>query len=78
MPDLELILQRLVEHKVRFVLVGGYAAIVHGATSFTQDTDVCCAFTPANLKRLLDAVRDREVLLQLRAIREKARVVRQK
>ena len=58
MPDLELVLQRLIEYDVRFVLVGGYAAVVHGVTCFTQDTDVCCAFTPINLKRLYNAVRD--------------------
>jgi len=43
MPDLELLLARLVEFRVRFVVVGGYAAAAHGVTLVTQDIDVCCS-----------------------------------
>jgi predicted nucleotidyltransferase len=39
-----------------FVVVGGVAAIAHGATRSTRDLDVVAPFTPANLQRLLDAL----------------------
>jgi hypothetical protein len=52
MPDLENLLQRLMEHRFEFVIVGGYAAVAHGATMVTQDLDLCAPFTPANLGRL--------------------------
>ena len=52
MPDIENLLQRLVEFKCEFVIVGGYAAVAHGATLVTQDLDLCSPFTPVNLRRI--------------------------
>ena len=52
------LLARLVKAEVRFVLIGGYACIVHGGTLSTLDVDVCCDFTPDNLLRLQQAVDD--------------------
>lgn len=52
MSDLLAILERLLRHQVEFVLVGGQAAIVHGATLVTRDVDVCMAFNADNLARL--------------------------
>ena len=43
---------------VEFVLVGGYAAVAHGATLVTQDVDVCCRFTRENLFRLQTVLAD--------------------
>jgi hypothetical protein len=37
---------------VEFVLVGGYAAVAHGASLVTQDVDICCRFSKENLFRL--------------------------
>jgi hypothetical protein len=50
--DLLAILERLLQQQVEFVLVGGQAAIAHGATLVTRDVDVCMSFAPANLARL--------------------------
>jgi hypothetical protein len=36
-PEIESLLKRLVRGKVEFVIVGGYAAVVHGVTLLTQD-----------------------------------------
>lgn len=58
MSDLEALLKRLVEHRVEFVIVGGYAAVVHGVTLVTQDVDACCRFSPKNLLCLQEAVAD--------------------
>jgi len=40
MAELERILERLVRHEVECVLVGGYAAMVHGVSLVTRDIDV--------------------------------------
>ena len=37
----------LAEHDVRFVLIGGYAAVLHGSAAFTTDADIC----PARITR---------------------------
>jgi len=50
------LLTRLVETKVDFVLVGGFAGVVHGCSCVTQDIDVCCDFSPENLLALQKAV----------------------
>ncbi|MGD0262394.1 MAG: hypothetical protein ABSD29_21735 [Verrucomicrobiota bacterium] len=58
MPDLESLLERLVRNRVAFVVVGGFAAVAHGVSLLTEDVDVCCRFTPANLLKLQAAVID--------------------
>lgn len=58
MQQLDKILERLVECKVEFVLVGGLAAMVHSAPVMTEDVDICLSFTRENLDRLVEAVRD--------------------
>ncbi|MEN8126225.1 MAG: nucleotidyltransferase [Planctomycetota bacterium] len=52
------LLARLVKHDVHFVLIGGYACIVHGGTLTTEDIDICCDFSPENLLRLQQALDD--------------------
>jgi len=52
------LLQRLALGGVDFVIVGGYAGVVHGCTYVTQDVDVCCDFSPANLLALQEALRE--------------------
>ena len=56
MPDFESLLNRLIQSKVEFVIVGGFAAVAHGVSLPTQDIDVCCRFTPENLLRLQEAL----------------------
>ena len=58
MPDLESLLDRLVRNRVAFVVVGGFAAVAHGVSLLTEDVDVCCRFTPANLLKLPAALAD--------------------
>lgn len=50
------LLERLVKANVEFVIVGGFAGVVHGCTYVTQDIDICCDFLPANLLRLQKAL----------------------
>ena len=58
MNDLESLLKRLVDHRVEFVIVGGYAAVAHGVSLVTRYVDVCCRFTPKNLLHLQEAIAD--------------------
>jgi hypothetical protein len=48
--------RRLVEVQVEFVLIGGFAAVAHGATLVTRDVHICCRFGEPNLKRIQHAL----------------------
>lgn len=52
------LLNRLHDAGVEFVLVGGFAGVVHGCSLVTQDIDICCDFGSENLFRLQKAVTD--------------------
>ena len=52
MADLAQLLTRLIEHQFEFVIVGGYAALGHGATYMTFDVDVCAPCEMADLENL--------------------------
>lgn len=61
--DPERIVQVLDAHGVRYVLVGGLAATLHGSPAVTYDVDVAAQQTVANLERLAGA------LVELGAVR---------
>jgi hypothetical protein len=48
----------LVRHQVRFVLIGGYAAIARGSPFLTGDIDICYSRDDENLERLAAALRE--------------------
>ena len=48
----------LIDHRVRFVLVGGHAVAGHGEPRLTEDLDVFVEPTLANAKRLREALVD--------------------
>jgi hypothetical protein len=50
-------LSALAEKEVRFVLIGGMAAVLHGDVGVTVDLDVVPEREAANLKRLAQALR---------------------
>jgi predicted nucleotidyltransferase len=54
--DLERLLQALDRHGVDFVVVGGLAAIAHGARRTTLDVDLVPRPGPQNFERLVEAV----------------------
>ena len=58
MTDLLALLEKLQNHQVDFVVVGGFAAVSYGTTILTQDVDVCCDFCVENLMRLFTALKD--------------------
>jgi hypothetical protein len=60
MPDPDFdplaILRILEEHGVAYVLIGGFAATVHGSPLRTDDADICAADDDENLERLAAAL----------------------
>ncbi len=52
----EAVIRLLGRHEVRWVLIGGLAAITHGAPLVTQDVDICYARDEENLERLAAAL----------------------
>jgi len=42
----------LARHRVRYVVIGGFAVIAHGAIRTTEDLDICPDPDPENLRRL--------------------------
>lgn len=52
------ILEVLERHRVQYVVIGGYAAVLHGAQRPTEDIDVVPATTHVNLGRLAEALRE--------------------
>ncbi len=57
MTDFGALVKALNEGDVDFVIVGGLAAAVHGSARLTQDVDCVYSRTPANLERLVAALR---------------------
>jgi hypothetical protein len=52
----ERVIRLLGSHRVRYLLIGGLAAIAHGAPLITQDVDICYARDEENLERLASAL----------------------
>ena len=51
-------LMALVKHKVKFLLIGGYAVVYHGYRRTTGDMDIWLALGEENKKNLLQAFRE--------------------
>ncbi len=58
MAILSQLLQRLCDADIDFVIVGGFAALLHGSTLVTRDLDVCAVLSQQELAKLRDALRD--------------------
>src|SRR5271169_1105142 len=52
------ILACLDRHGVRYVLIGGLAAVLHGSPLTTTDADICPEHEPGNLDRLAAALKE--------------------
>lgn len=57
-------LEALTDNDVRFVLIGGLAANLHGSPSVTTDLDICYARDVTNLERLVHALRELRATLR--------------
>jgi hypothetical protein len=52
------LLQRLADADIDFVVVGGFAALIHGSTLVTRDLDVCAVLSHEDVEKLRGALRD--------------------
>ena len=71
------LLERLVNAGVDFVIVGGFAGVVHGCTYVTQDIDICCDFSAANLLALQRAISDLDPVHRMTPNRKKFQLTEQ-
>jgi hypothetical protein len=56
--NLNNLLKLLLESEIDFVLIGGFAGVVHGSTQVTRDLDICAFVTPAQIEKLRAALKD--------------------
>ncbi|MBN1787030.1 MAG: hypothetical protein JW806_01395 [Sedimentisphaerales bacterium] len=56
--DFFILLQKLAQNNVEFVLIGGFAGITHGCNYVTQDIDICLDFDKQNLLKMQKALAD--------------------
>jgi len=71
------LLERLAKAGVDFVIVGGFAGVVHGCTYVTQDVDICCDFSAANLLALQKALFDLDPVHRMTPGRKKLQLTGQ-
>lgn len=58
MIDINRLLQRLCDADIDFVIVGGFAATLHGSSLVTRDLDVCAILSSESVQKLRDVLRD--------------------
>jgi hypothetical protein len=70
--DLDALVQALLGAGVEFIVVGGAAAVLHGAPITTQDLDIVHRRTPDNVRRLADLLTKLDATLRGRDLRPSA------
>jgi predicted nucleotidyltransferase len=63
-PNFREILPLLVKYNVRFIVIGGGAAIAHGLARATYDVDVVYARDPENIRNLVAALQSHQPYLR--------------
>lgn len=58
MPQFPLLFQRLSDAGLDFVVIGGFAGVLHGSAYVTDDLDICAVVSPENLAKLRQALGD--------------------
>jgi len=58
MKSLSDLLSVLSKANIEFVVVGGFAGVLHGSTLVTRDLDLCTVLTPDNIERLRATLQD--------------------
>jgi hypothetical protein len=70
--DLDALVQALLGAGVEFIVVGGAAAVLHGAPITTQDLDIVHRRTPENVRRLSDLLAKLDATFRGRDLRPSA------
>jgi predicted nucleotidyltransferase len=52
------LLERLAGSGIDFVVIGGFAAVLHGSSQVTQDLDICAVLTEENVAKLREVLKD--------------------
>lgn len=58
MHNLHLLLNRLADAGLDFVVVGGFAGVIHGSALVTNDVDVCAVLSAENVAKIRTALAD--------------------
>lgn len=58
MVKLNQLIERLCDAGIDFVIVGGFAGVLHGSTLVTRDLDVCTVLSSENVAKLRGTFRD--------------------
>lgn len=58
MQNLKTLLELLLNNQFDFVLVGGFAGVVHGSNLVTQDLDICMSLTTDEITKLRKILSD--------------------
>jgi predicted nucleotidyltransferase len=64
-PDYASMLKSLIEHEIEFIVIGGYAAIVHGGPMPTLDLDIVRNRTPENILKMLRFMEQADAVTRL-------------
>ncbi len=67
-PDVTRLIETLDRHRVLYLLVGGVAALAHGAERLTKDLDCVAQRTRANLDHLAAAMRELNARLRVEGL----------
>jgi len=57
-PNLNELLKVFLGLDIEFVIIGGFAAALHGSSMVTRDLDLCFLLTPQNIDKLRTSLRD--------------------
>jgi len=73
--DLDALIQALLEADVEFIVVGGAAAVLHGAPITTQDLDIVHRRTAENVQRLVQLLAKLDATFRGRDLRPSAELL---
>lgn len=58
MQSLHRLLERFADANLDYVVVGGYAGVLHGSSLVTNDLDICAVLSPENVEKLRSILAD--------------------
>lgn len=56
MTQFSILIPLLVKNEIRFIVVGGAAAVAHGSSRLTNDMDIVYDRSPENIQRIVSAL----------------------
>ena len=56
--DLNYLLKTLLDNDVEFILIGGFASVIHGSNHVTQDLDICAVLSSDGIEKMRKALKE--------------------